>query len=96
MMPLKKKKFSVIVRKLKRRFKVKEKRTGDWQIIFYFKGKLIGRTKCSEGRGDIPPIIVQRIKKQLYFANDKEFTDFKNCPLSCREYIRLLEQRKII
>jgi len=96
MLQLKKKDFNKIINKLKKRFKVKERHTGDWQITFFLNGRYIGRTKCSEGRGDIPPIIVQKIRKQLYFANNKELVDFKNCPLSCEEYITLLKQRKFI
>jgi len=96
MMQLKKKEFTAIVNKLKRGFRVKERHTGDWQINFYFKKNWVGRTKCSEGKGDIPPVIVQRIKSQLYFADDKELTDFKDCPLKCSEYIDLLKQRKKI
>ncbi len=96
MMQLKKKEFATIVNKLRRKFEVEEGHTGHWQIKFFYQGKFVGRTKCSEGKGDIPPIIVQRMKGQLYLADDKELADFKNCPLSCEEYIVLLKQRKFI
>lgn len=96
MMQLKKKEFATIVKKLKKEFSVKEKHTGDWQINFYLRGKWIGHTKCSEGRGDIPPVIVQRMKRQLYLADDKELSDFKNCPLTCEQYINLLKERGFI
>lgn len=96
MMQLKKNEFATIVNKLKGGFEVKERHTGDWKINFYFEGKYVGRTKCSEGKGDIPPVIVQRIKNQLYLANDGELADFKDCPLKCSEYIDLLKQRKKI
>ena len=96
MMQLKKKEFATIVNKLSRKFEVEEGRTGDWQVKFFYQGKFVGRTKCSEGGGDIPPVIVQRIKNQLYLADDKELADFKNCPLSCEAYIALLKQREVI
>jgi len=93
MIQIKKREFKKIVNKLKKRFIIKEGHTGDWQIKIFHEGKLIARTKCSEGKGDIPPIIVQKIKKQLYFGNDKELVDFKNCPLSCEGYLNLLRVR---
>lgn len=96
MLQLKKKDFEIIVDKLKKKFNVKERHTGDWQIRVFYNGKLIGGTKCSGGRGDIPPIIAQKIKKQLYFANNRELVEFKQCSLTCEEYLDLLKTRNIL
>ena len=96
MLQLKKKEFKQIVNKLKDEFRIKEVHTGDYQIRIFYEGKLIAGTKCSEGGGDIPPIIVQKIKKQLYLANDNELRDFKDCPLSCKEYVNLLKDRGVL
>lgn len=96
MIQLKKREFGKIVNKLKRGFEIKERHTGDWQIRLWYQGRLIGGTKCSEGRGNIFPIITQKIRKQLYFRNDEELSNFKNCPLTCTDYIKLLKERNII
>jgi len=93
MIQIKKKEFEKIVNKLKEKFSLKERRTGDWKVTVYYKENYVTFTKCSGGRGDLKPHIAQRIKKQLYFANDKEFLDFKNCPMTCEEYLNLIKER---
>ena len=96
MIQIKKREFKKIVNKLKEKFALKERHTGDWRIRIFHEGKLIAGTKCSEGKDDIPPIIVQKIKKQLYFADDKELVGFKKCPLTCEDYLNLLRVRDVL
>lgn len=96
MLQLKKRDFGTIVNKLKKEFDIKDRHTGDWRIQVFYNGKLTARTKCSEGNGDIHPNIVQKIKKQLYFADDQELVEFKNCPLKCKDYLILLKKRNIL
>ena len=94
MIQMKKREFEKIVNKLKEKFNLKERHTGDWIVTVYHKGNYVTLTKCSEGRGDLKPHLAQKIKKQLYFANDKEFLDFKNCPMTCEEYLNLMKERR--
>lgn len=96
MVQLKKREFDQIINKLKEKFEVKTSRTGHRQIRIYYEGKYIERTKRSWGRGDVPPIIVGQIRKQLNFANSEELIQFKDCPLTCEQYLKLLEKRKVI
>jgi len=96
MLQLKKKEFTKIIKKLRENFTIKERHTGDLQVRIYYKDKLVVGTKCSEGKGDIHPIIVQRIRKQLGLANDQELAELKNYPLSCDRYVELLKQRGVI
>lgn len=95
-MILKKREFKKIVNKLKKEFCVEEKHTGHWQIIVSYKGDILSRTKCSEGRGDIPPIWAHRIKKRLNFSSDEEFRNFIKCPMTCKDYLNLLKARDVL
>ncbi len=95
MIQMKKREFEKIVNKLKKKFCLKEGHTGDWKVKVYYKGNFVAWTKCSEGRGDLPPIIAKEIKKQLHFANDREFLDFKDCTMTCKKYLNLLKARRV-
>ena len=95
-MILKKTEFKKIVNKLKKKFSVEERHTGHWHIIISYKGHPLTRTKCSEGRDDIPPIWANKIKKRLNFSSDEEFRDFIKCPMTCEDYLNLMKARDVL
>jgi hypothetical protein len=61
----------------------------------YYAGRAILRTRISHGQGDIPPIIVAKLRNQLK-VTEQQLRSLVDCGLSYEEYIELLKAKGII
>ena len=61
----------------------------------YYEGRAIIRTRISHGQGDIPPIIVAKMRSQLK-VTEAQLRALVDCSLSYEDYIELLKTKGII
>jgi hypothetical protein len=61
----------------------------------YYEGRAILRTRVSHGQGDIPPIIVAKIRSQLK-VGEQQLRKLVECSMSYEEYIHLLKEKGFI
>ncbi|MCE7987234.1 MAG: hypothetical protein DYG89_39185 [Caldilinea sp. CFX5] len=62
---------------------------------FYYSGRAILRTRVSHGRGDIPPIIVAKLRSQLK-VTEEQMRRLVDCSMSYEEYVSLLITKGLI
>jgi len=83
------------IEKIFRKLDLKIRSTGHnygWLII---KERKILRVHYSHGRGDIPTVIVNKIRGQLKLSQ-KDFLELINCPLTYEGYLNILKQKGIL
>ena len=81
--------------KIFRKLDLKVRSTGHnygWLIV---NGRKILRVHYSHGKGDIPSVVVNKIRGQLKLPQ-KDFLELINCPLTYEGYLRILEQKGIL
>jgi len=61
----------------------------------YYEGRAILRTRVSHGRGDIPPIIVAKMRSQLK-VTEEQMRRLVDCSMSYVDYIALLTAKGLI
>lgn len=62
---------------------------------FTYRGKKVLKTRRSQGRGDIPTIILNRIRMQMEL-NSRQFDDALACPLGYDDYVKILREKGLI
>lgn len=83
------------IEKIFRKLNLKVRSTGHnygWLIV---NNKKILRVHYSHGKGDVPPVIVNKIRGQLKLSQ-KDFVELINCPLTYEDYINILKQKGIL
>ena len=86
------------IKEIEQMFKKLEMETthsGDLIGKFYYKGKLITRTKVSHGRGEIQGKVRHFIRQQLKL-NEKDFKKILDCTYYKEDYISILKQKRYI
>ena len=61
----------------------------------FYDGRAIIRTRISHGQGDIPPIIVAKMRSQLK-VTEQQLRQLIDCSMSYTEYIALLKAKGLI
>ncbi len=54
------------------------------------------KTYFSHGKKEVDKFLMQQIKKQLKFSDNKLAEDFFDCPMSAQQYVEMLYENKII
>lgn len=78
-----------------RKLDLKVRSTGHnygWLIV---NGRKILRVHYSHGKGDIPSVVVNKIRGQLKLSQ-KDFVELINCPLTYEDYLNILKQKGIV
>ena len=81
--------------KIFRKLDLKVRSTGHnygWLIV---NGRKILRVHYSHGKGDIPSVVVNKIRGQLKLSQ-KDFVELINCPLTHEDYLNILKQKGIV
>jgi len=81
--------------KIFRKLDLKVRSTGHnygWLIV---NGRKILRVHYSHGKGDIPSVVVNKIRGQLKLSQ-KDFIELINCPLTYGDYLEILKQKGIL
>jgi len=81
--------------KIFRKLDLKVRSTGHnygWLIV---NGRKILRVHYSHGKGDIPSVVVNKIRGQLKLSQ-KDFLELINCPLTYEGYLSILKQKGIL
>ena len=81
--------------KIFRKLDLKVRSTGHnygWLIV---NGRKILRVYYSHGKGDIPSVVVNKIRGQLKLSQ-KDFLELINCPLTYEGYLSILKQKGIL
>jgi len=90
-MPLKKREAEALFAKLHLVLQTSHHKSA----TLYYEGRAIIRTRISHGQGDIPPIIVAKMRSQLK-VTETQLPALVDCSLSYEEYIELLKTKGII
>jgi hypothetical protein len=61
----------------------------------YYNGKLILMSRVSHGDKQIPPPIVQQIRRQMKL-NSSQFRSASSCTLTVEQYLDILRQQGLI
>jgi hypothetical protein len=77
----------------KLRFEVKD--THHKIAWFTYQGEKILKTRRSHGRGDIPTIILNRIRQQMELTS-RQFDNALSCPLTYDNYVDILREKGLI
>lgn len=83
------------IEKIFKKLNLKVRSTGHnygWLIV---NNKKILRVHYSHGKGDLPPVIVNKIRGQLKLSQ-KDFLELINCPLTYEGYLNILKQKGIL
>ena len=83
------------IEKIFRKLDLKVRSTGHnygWLIV---NGRKILRVHYSHGKGDIPSVVVNKIRGQLKLSQ-KDFLELINCPLTYEGYLSILKQKGIL
>lgn len=81
--------------KIFRKLDLKVRSTGHnygWLIV---NGRKILRVHYSHGKGDIPSVVVNKIRGQLKLSQ-KDFIELIKCPLTYEDYLNILKQKGIV
>lgn len=81
--------------KIFRKLDLKVRSTGHnygWLIV---NRRKILRVHYSHGKGDIPSVVVNKIRGQLKLSQ-KDFLELINCPLTYEGYLSILKQKGIL
>ncbi|MDI6787947.1 MAG: hypothetical protein QME51_06210 [Planctomycetota bacterium] len=90
-MQLKKKEVKSVFEKFK--FQISE--THHKMAYLFYEGEMILKSRLSQGSGDVPGNITDKIRGQLYLNQD-QFRDAVQCPLDYDSYITILKEKGII
>ncbi|MEK6733562.1 MAG: hypothetical protein AABY27_00440 [Pseudomonadota bacterium] len=90
-MQLKKKEIESVFKKFK--FQIKE--THHKMAYLFYESKMILKSRLSQGSGNVPGNITDKIRGQLYLNQD-QFRDAVQCPLDYDGYITILKEKNII
>lgn len=61
----------------------------------FYKGKFILASKVSHGDKQIPPQIVQEIRRQMKL-DSKQFQDAFSCTITMEQYLNILREKGLI
>jgi hypothetical protein len=61
----------------------------------YHAGRAILRTRVSNGRGDIPPVIVAKLRGQLHVSED-QLSALVDCTMTYGDYIEVLRKKGLL
>ena len=61
----------------------------------YYEGRAILRTRISHGRGDIPSIIVAKLRGQLR-VTEEQLRNLVDCTMTYENYIELLRDKGLL
>src|SRR5262245_33867465 len=64
-------------------------------FTYYYKGKMVARTRMSHNNEDINDYLIAQMRKQCQLSKD-EFIDLINCPLDENGYIASLKKSGVI
>ena len=78
---------------LKKGFKVDE--SHHHYLTYYYKGKMVARTRMSHNNQDVNDFLISQMRKQCQLTKN-EFIDLINCPLDEKGYIESLKKSGII
>lgn len=62
---------------------------------FTYQGQKVLKTRVSFGKGDVPPLVVQKIRGQLKLSIP-DFVALKDCPLDRDGYIQILQEKGLL
>jgi hypothetical protein len=63
--------------------------------VLYYEGRAVLRTRISHGRGDIPPVIVAKLRSQLK-VTEPQLRELIDCSMRYEDYIAVLKAKGII
>ena len=90
-MQLKKRQAEVVFTKL--RLQVQD--THHKMATLYYEGRAILRTRISHGRGDIPSMIVAKLRGQLR-VTEEQLRNLVDCTMTYENYIELLRDKGLL
>ncbi len=88
-MTIKAKEFDRLVEKLE----LKTRDSGDLLAWFEHEGKIITRTRCSKGSGDLP---MQHSIRQQLKLNEQELKGVVDCTLHRHDYVEILRRKGML
>ena len=90
-MQLKKRQAEVVFTKLRLQVQDTHHKMG----TLYYEGRAILRTRISHGRGDIPSIIVAKLRGQLR-VTEEQLRNLVDCTMTYENYIELLRDKGLL
>ncbi len=82
-------------RRLLEKYNFRPRPTHHFMYALYYNEKLILMSRVSHGDKQIPPHIIQEIRKQMKL-NSREFQDASACTLTGEKYIEILRSKGLI
>lgn len=98
-MPIKTQDFkNKIIRKIEKKFEVKEQKSHHILYEIYYKNKRVLKTFCSHSSGgkDIRNDILSKIRREMRLDKIQQLYDLRDCPMTAEEYFNLLKQKNVI
>lgn len=65
------------------------------RLEFYHEGKFVLHTKISHGNSEIDNYLIKQMSVQCKLSKT-EFMDLANCPMSKDEYLKILQNSKLL
>jgi hypothetical protein len=90
-MQLKKREAEILFSKLQFVIKTSHHKSA----VLYYEGRAILRTRISHGQGDIPPVVVAKMRNQLK-VTEAQLRELIACSMSYEDYIAVLKAKGII
>ena len=88
-MTIKAQEFDRIISK----FNFKTRDSGDLLAWFEYKGKIITRTRCSKGSGELP---MQHSIRQQMKLNETQLREAIRCTINRQDYIQILRKKGLL
>lgn len=83
------------IEKIFEKLEMKVRDNDDKIAIFWYKDKIIVRTKVSKGRGELPGKLPHFIRQQLKL-NEDQFNKLARCTIYKDDYIKILGNKGLL